>query len=422
MEKLKRLFTERNMFIVFAFGFSSGLPFILIKGAALQAWAKNSGLDLREIGLLNLVGLPYSLKFIWSPLLDRFIPPFWGRRRGWIAITQIGIVLSLVLLATISPAQNKGMFAFAATLVAIFAATQDIAIDAHRREALPTSSFGFGSSLYIMGFRLAMIFGGGGALAMADFLPWRTVYLIMAAVVALGLIADLFAIEPKVEFAPPRNWQEAVVDPFFDFFKRKEAFWILGFLLLYKLGDNLALAMTTPMYMDAGYTKTEIAVIAKTFGVWAVIAGGLIGGTLMLYIGLRRALWIFGFFQALAILGFAALAWLTPFQPNELALALIITIENLAIGMSTAAFTTFMANLTNKRFTATQYALLTSFMAAPRDLISAGSGFLAQSFGYEGFFILCSLVTIPGVLMLIKVGHWADGDGSDPSEAPSAAS
>lgn len=410
MEKFKRLFTERNMFIVFMFGFSSGLPFILIKGSALQAWAKSEGLNLTEIGLLNLVGLPYSLKFLWAPLLDWYVPPFFGRRRGWIAITQVGLMLGLILLSLSSPGQSKMMFAMAATIVAIFAATQDIGIDAHRREALPIESFGFGSSLYIMGFRLAMLFGGGGALALADILPWRTVYIIMAGVMGLGLLTNFFATEPTVEFAPPRNFKEAVVDPFLDFFRRKEAYWIMGFLLLYKLGDNLALAMTTPMYLDAGYSKTEIAVIVKTFGVWAVIGGGLIGGAVMLYTGLRKALWLFGAFQAVAILGFAVLAWLSSLQPNTFALGTIITFENIAIGMSTAAFTTFMANLTNKRFTATQYALLTSFMAAPRDLISSGSGWLAEHMGYQGFFVFCSIITIPGILMLLKVGHWADSD------------
>lgn len=390
------------MLVTLIMGFSCGLP-LLLTITLLQVWMKEEGVDLTIIGLMALVGLPYTVKFLWAPVLDRFTLPFLGRRRGWLLIAQIVLTLCIAGLGFSDPKNSPWMLAFAAFLVTFFSASQDIVIDAYRREDLSDEELGLGSSLYVNGYRMGMLLAGGGGLIMADHLPFSMVYLIMAACMLPGILATLLAREPVVNAGSPKTIKEAVINPLTEYFSRNGALWILAFILMYKIGDTMASAMTTPFYLDIGFSKTEIGTVVKLFGFWATIAGALIGGVIMIRLGINRSLWVFGFLQAISTAGFALLARIGYSIP---ALSVVIGFENLSSGMGTAAFIAFMASITNKKFTATQYALLTSLMAVPRTVASAPTGFLAKNMGWENFFIACTLIAIPGMLLLLKFAPW----------------
>jgi PAT family beta-lactamase induction signal transducer AmpG len=397
-----KVICSSRMLVALVMGFSCGLP-LLLTITVLQAWMKEEGLDLTVIGMMALVGLPYTLKFLWAPFLDRFTLPFLGRRRGWLLIAQFALIFSIAGLGFTDPGKNPWIVAFAAFLVTFFSASQDIVVDAYRREDLPDQELGLGSSMYVNGYRVGMLLASGGGLIMADYIPFSMVYLIMAACILPGVLTTLLAPEPTITHGTPRTIREAVVDPLIEYFQRRGALWILAFILLYKIGDTMASAMTTPFYLDIGFSKTEIGAIVKLFGFWAVIAGTLIGGVLMLRLGINRSLWIFGFLQAISTACFAILARI---GHSVSALSGVIAFENLSSGMGTAAYMAFMASITNKRFTATQYALLTSLMGVPRVLASAPTGFLAKNLGWASFFIACTLIAIPGMLLLLKFAPW----------------
>ncbi|HDH34192.1 MAG TPA: MFS transporter [Nitrospirae bacterium] len=399
-----KIIFSRRMIVAFIMGFACGLP-LLLTITVLQAWMKEEGVDLTIIGLFALVGLPYTLKFLWAPFLDRFIPPFLGRRRGWMLIAQIFLMVSIGGLAMTSPADNPWIVAVAAMLVTFFSASQDIVVDAYRREDLRDEELGLGSSFYINGYRLGMLLASGGGLIMADFMSFKAVYLIMAACMLPGIITTLFTPEPVITGGTPASMREAVFDPLIEYFSRNGALWMLAFILFYKVGDTMASAMTIPFYLDIGFSKTEIGAVVKLFGFWATIAGGLIGGVTMLRMGINRSLWVFGFLQAISTAGFALLAWTGYNLPL---LAGVIAFENLSAGMGTAAYVAFMASITDKRFTATQYALLSSLMGIPRVIASAPTGFLAKHMGWMGFFIACTLIAIPGMLLLLKFAPWRE--------------
>jgi PAT family beta-lactamase induction signal transducer AmpG len=393
---------SRRMLVAFVMGFACGLP-LLLTMSVLQAWMTDAGVDLSVIGMMALVGLPYTLKFLWAPFMDRFTLPFLGRRRGWMLLAQIALTVSIASLGQSDPTQNPWLLAFAAFLVTFFSASQDIVVDAYRREDLSDEELGLGSSLYINGYRVGMLLASGGGLIMADHMDFSMVYLILAGCMLPGLLTTLLSPEPETPAGTPRSMREAVVDPLVEYFSRKDALLILVFILLYKVGDTMASAMTTPFYLDIGFSKTEIGAVVKLFGFWATIAGGLAGGLMMLRLGINRCLWVFGFLQAASTAGFALLAnvgysvaWLSA----------VIAFENLSSGMGTAAYAAFMASITNKKFTATQYALLTSLMGVPRVLASAPTGFLAKNVGWETFFIACTVVAIPGMLLLLKFAPW----------------
>jgi PAT family beta-lactamase induction signal transducer AmpG len=390
------------MLVTFVMGFACGLP-LLLTVSVLQAWMKDEGIDLTIIGLMALVGLPYTLKFLWAPFLDRFTLPFLGRRRGWMLVAQIALTVCIASLGQSDPAQNPWLLAFAAFLVTFFSASQDIVVDAYRREDLSDEELGLGSSLYINGYRLGMLLASGGGLIMADYMDFSKVYLILAGCMLPGLITTLLTPEPETPEGTPTTMREAVIEPLVEYFSRKGALWILAFVLLYKVGDTMASAMTTPFYLDIGFSKSEIGAVVKLFGFWATIAGGLAGGIMMLRLGINRCLWIFGFLQAVSTAGFALLANVGYSIPL---LSAVIAFENLSSGMGTAAYAAFMASITNKKFTATQYALLTSLMGIPRVLASAPTGFLAKNVGWEAFFIACALIAIPGLLLLPKFAPW----------------
>ena len=394
----KALFSKRMLITLFM-GFSSGLP-LLLTMTALQAWMKDEGVDLKTIGLTALVGLPYTWKFLWAPIFDRYVPPFMGRRRGWLILIQVLLAAAIAGLAMTQPKDNLMMVAVFALLVTFVSASQDIVLDAYRREILADNELGLGSSLFVNGYRVAMILTSSGALIMADHMSWSTVYFIMAGFVGIGLLTTLIADEPTVSSPPPKNLKEAIVEPFVDYFKRDYAIWILAFILFYKLGDTLASALATPFYMDIGFTKTQIGYVVKTFGLTAMLFGSFIGGAVVHKIGIYRSLWIFGILQALSIL---PLAFLSQTGPVLSLLMVIVVLENLCFGMGTSAYVAFMSSMTNKRFTATQYALLSSLMGVPRVVLSAPTGWLAESTGWFTYYIICALFAIPGLLLLLKI-------------------
>jgi len=404
--KLSRAVISGRMLVALLMGFSSGLP-LLLTGSVLQAWMTDEGVDLGTIGLFALVGLPYTLKFLWAPLTDRYCFPFFGRRRGWLITIQLALVLSIAGLGWTQPAQTPFTVAVVAWLLAFFSASQDIVIDAYRRESLADNELGLGSALYVNGYRIGMLLASGGGLIMADLIGFSMVYQFMALIMLVGILTTLFAPEPEIAAGTPATLQDAVVQPFVDYFRRHHALLILLFILLYKVGDTMASHMTIPFYLDIGFSKTEIGAVVKLFGFWATIIGSIIGGIVILRTGIYRALWGFGILQALSTAGFAVLAQVGYSLPW---LAGVIAFENLSAGMGTAAFVAFMASLTNKQFTATQYALLSSLMGIPRVIVAAPTGYFADWMGWTLFFTLCALIAIPGLVLLTRFRGWLKTD------------
>ncbi|GAB6905768.1 conserved membrane hypothetical protein [Desulfosarcina cetonica] len=390
---------NRRMLVALVMGFSCGLP-LLLTLSVLQAWMQEAGVDLTTIGLFSLAGLPYTLKFFWSPIFDRFALPVLGRRRGWLLVAQLTLMGSLIWLGQSDPSGHPELLALAALAVAFCSASQDIVVDAYRREDLPDRELGLGSSLYINGYRVGMLLASGGGLILADHMPFSMVYLIMALCLVPGVVTTLLTPEPRVDVFPT-TLKAAVVEPLVEYFNRTGAWWILAFILMYKIGDTMAAAMTTPFYLEIGFSKTQIGAVVKLFGFWATVGGTLLGGVVIIRLGIIRSLWIFGILQALSTAGFALLAIL---GPSLTALSAVIAFENLTAGMGTSAYAAYMASITDKRFTATQYALLTSLMGIPRVLASAPTGYLASRLGWIGFFSLCTLIAIPGLLLLLRIG------------------
>jgi len=402
MEMLKTIFSRR-MLVCFIMGFACGLP-LLLTITVLQAWMKEEGVDLTVIGFMSLVGLPYTVKFLWAPVMDRFTLPFFGRRRGWLLSSQIALMCAIAGLGLVNP-REPWIIAVAAFLVTFFSASQDIVVDAYRREDLADEELGLGSSLYVNGYRVGMLLASGGGLIMADHMSFKMVYFIMALCMLPGVVTTLLTPEPPLPAGTPKSIVEAVFNPLSEYFSRQGALWILAFILLYKIGDTMASAMTTPFYLDIGFSKTEIGTVVKLFGFWAIVIGSLLGGVLMLRLGINRSLWIFGFLQAISTAGFALLAKIGHSIP---ALAGVIAFENLSGGMGTAAYVAFMASITNKKFTATQYALLSSLMGIPRVLASAPTGYLAKNLGWAIFFIMCTIIAVPGLLLILKLAPKED--------------
>jgi len=391
-----RLIFSPRMLVSFLMGFSCGIP-LLLTLSVLQAWMKEEGVDLSVIGLFALVGLPYTLKFVWSPLMDRFTPAFLGRRRGWLLVIQVLLVGAIAGLGLTSPKENPLLVAFAALLVTFFSASQDIVVDAYRREDLSDRELGLGSSLYVNGYRVGMLLAGSGGLILADHVSFQQVYLLLAASLSVGIVTTLMCREPEVPEGSPKCFREAVIQPFVEYFTRDRALLILLFILLYKIGDQMASTMTIPFYLDIGFSKTEVGAVAKLFGFWATIVGGLLGGILIIRVGIWRALLLFGILQGFSTAGFSLLAVIGHSIPW---LAAVIAFENLSGGMGTAAYVAYMASITNKKFTATQYALLSSLMGVPRVFASAPTGFMVEAVGWVSFFIACALIAIPGLFLL----------------------
>lgn len=407
MKTLVQTVCNFKMLFILCTGFASGLPLALI-GGTLQAWMATEKVDLTVIGLFSLVGMPYALKFLWAPVFDRISFPILGRRRGWMFFFQVCLFASLVALSFCDPKRTPWTVALLATLISFFSASHDIVVDAFRVEILNAQEAGFGSAIHILGYRIAMLTSGALALILSDRLPWQQVYLIMAAFVCIGLAATLLSREPTFTLEKPHTLQDAILLPVKDFFKRSGAMEVFAFLIVYKLDVMLTLAMTTPFMLDLGFTKTEIGAITKGFGMVSSIIGALVAGAFMTRLGLERALWFFGITQAISGLSYMALAYVTTHLPQFKYPVMIfaITTENLFQGMGIAAYSALMIQLCNPRFTATQYALMTSLMAIARYVAGAPSGWLAKNLGWEMYFLFCTLLGIPGLLLLLRYKFW----------------
>jgi len=410
MSVWRQLFTRRMLICVFT-GFSSGLPLYLLFNL-LPAWLRSESVDLKTIGLFALIQFPYTWKFLWSPLLDRYVVPMLGRRRGWMLLTQAALLLVIAAMGAFSPQHDIEAIAWIATLLALLSATQDIALDAYRRELLPDSELGLGNSVHVNAYRVAGLVPGALSLVLADHMPWNMVFIITALFMLPGMAMTLLVSEPH-RATPPKTLREAVVEPFHEFITRQgwqSALLILAFLLFYKLGDSMCTALATPFYLDMGYSKTDIGLVAKNAGLWPSVIGGLLGGLWMVKIGINRALWLFGVVQIAAIFGFAWLASIghhAEVGATDLAqLALVIGLEALGVGLGTAAFVAFIAHTTHPAYTATQFALFTSLMAVPRTFANAATGWLVEDMGWANFFLLCALLAVPGMLLLLKVAPW----------------
>lgn len=398
------LFTRRMLTCVFL-GFTSGMPlWVLI--SLVPAWLRTEGIDLATIGLFSLMTLPYTWKFVWSPLMDRYKLPFLGRRRGWALITQVVLLITIGTLGMFDPKESLFPILVMVFTVAFFSASQDIVIDAYRRELLDDDELGTGTSIHINAYRLAALIPGSLALILADHLPWSTVFWVTAAFMAVGIITTLVIPEVSDDKLAPHTLRGAVVEPFREFFSRDgvgPAMAVLAFILLYKLGDNMAVALATPFYIDMGFSLTEIGTIAKFSALWASIAGSIIAGVVMLKMSINRALWLFGFVQILTILGFV---WLSTVGHSPTVLFVVVSGEYLGVGMGTVALTAFLARETSRAFTATQFALFSSIVVIPRTFANASTGYLIEAMGYTSFFLVCTAVAIPGMLMLFKVAPW----------------
>lgn len=396
---------HRRMLVCVFIGFSSGLPlFILLN--LLQAWLAKSGLDVKSLGLFALVMFPYTWKFFWAPLMDRFSLGRMGRRRGWMAATQLALFFSIGCMGMLDPLRHLPAVGVLCTLVAFLSSSQDIVLDAYRRELLPDNEQGLGSAIHVNAYRIAGMVPGALSLILADRMSWQGVFWITAAFMIPGFVCTLLVKEPEIYGAPPASLREAIVLPFKEFITRsgwKQAALVLGFIFLYKLGDSLATALATKFYLDLGFSMTQIGVIAKTTGFWASLLGGMLGGAWMVRLGINRALWLYGVVQALSILGFS---WIALKGADPFALAFVIGFEALGVGLGTAAFVAYIASTTDKRYSATQFALFTSLSAIPRTFINASAGFIVEQTGWFMFFNLCFVLALPGMLLLPKIAPW----------------
>jgi len=402
------IFNRRMLICVFT-GFASGLPlYVLIQ--LVPAWLRVEGVSLAAIGFFALVTFPYTWKFLWSPVMDRYTLPFLGRRRGWMLVTQLATLLSIAALGFFDPELSIGVIAYLAGAVAFFSASQDIVLDAYRRELLPDSELGLGNAIHIQAYRLAGLIPGSLALILADHLPWNTVFVIVAGCMVVGIGLTLAIDEAIISPRAPKTLAEAVVEPFREFLSRRgvaAAMLVLSFMFLYKLGDNMAVALQTAFYVDLGFSLTQIGSIAKFSSLTAAIVGGLVGGVLMIRLGINRALWLFGFVQLFSILGFAVLA---ESGNNPWILGITVALEYLGVGLGTAAFVAFIARETNPAFAATQFALFTALASVPRTVASAVTGVIVEETGWTAFFFLCFVLAIPGMLLLFKVAPWNGGN------------
>lgn len=401
----KEAILNKRMLICITTGFSSGLPlYLLIQ--FVPAWLRSAEIDLATIGLINLVLFPYTWKFLWSPVMDRFVLPFFGRRRGWMFVTQLGLIGLMASLALFDPSTQLSQIIILVSAISFFSASQDIVIDAYRREILPDDELGAGNAFYAQAYRISSFVPGSLAMILAGFFPWSVAHLSIAVFMVVGLVTTLMIKESSKPGEEPQTLRSAVVEPFKEFFQRtgwQDALWILLFIILYKLGDSMATALETPFFMDMGFSTVEIGSIAKVSKTIGATVGTILGGLAMIKLGINRSLWIFGFFQIASILGYVLLSMV---GYNHFVLALASGLEYLGVGLGSVALIAFMAKSTNKHFTATQFALLSSIAVIPRTFVSAATGFIIESVGYTQFFVICFVCAIPGMLMLFKIAPW----------------
>ncbi|MBR8839590.1 MAG: MFS transporter [Stigonema ocellatum SAG 48.90 = DSM 106950] len=407
VRSLLLVFSSRKMVALLFLGFSSGLPLYLISKTPLQAWLTKENVSLGAIGAFSLVGLPYSLKFLWSPLLDRFVPPFLGRRRGWLVITQLALVVAIAAMAFQRPSSGLTFLAITAVIVAFFSASQDIVVDAYRTDVLAERERGPGASVFLLGYRIAILVTSSLTLFLADRMPWQVVYLLMSLLMFVGVVSSIWAPEPVLRYRPPQTLWDAVKLPLVEFFQRNgslQAVFILVFIVIYKLGDSLLKNVSTPFLLDKGlhFTQSDIA-FPTGLGIFAVIVGTLSGGAIMTKIGVNRALWIFGILQAVGNLSYFALAVVGKNFPLMLT---AINIENFCAGLESAAFVAFLMSLCHQGYSATQYALLSSVQGFSRDILTAPAGAWAQATGWSLFFLSTAIAALLGLLLLPFFAPW----------------
>lgn len=393
-----KVFTNRRVAAVLLLGFSSGLPLALTAGT-LQAWLAVENVDITTIGFFTLAGQPYIYKFLWAPLMDRFAPPLFGRRRGWILVAQIALLVAIAFMGTLSPRDTPWLLGGTALVVAFLSASQDIVVDAYRTDVLHESERGAGAAIFVMGYRVAMLVSGGLALVLADqVFGWSGMYFLMALMMIVGMVATWFAPEPEDAGRAPASLTAAFVEPLREFLSRNGAWLLLLLIVLYKLGDAFAGTLTTAFLIrGVGFSATDVGAIYKVLGLGATITGALAGGAWMAGLGLYRALMIFGILQAVTNLGFMALA----ITGKSYALMVaVVAAENLCGGMGTAAFVALLMTLCNHRFSATQYALLSALAAVGRVYVGPASGYLVVAIGWAPFFFFTFLIALPGLWLL----------------------
>src|SRR5210317_1306873 len=404
-ETFKEAILNRRMLICVFTGFTSGLP-LYVLFQLVPGWLRVEGVGLAEIGFFALVQIPYTWKFLWSPFMDRYTLPFLGHRRGWMLLTQVLLLVSICILGFIRPDLNLWTVAYLSVAVAFFSASQDIVLDAYRRELLPDVELGLGNSIHVQAYRLSGLVPGALGFILADYFDWHIVFVIIALFMLVGIVMTLVIDEAIEEPTPPQTLRAAVLDPFRDFIGRAgvaPALLVLAFLFLYKLGDNMATALQSPFFIDVGFTLTQIGAIAKTAGLIAAIVGGMVGGLIMVKLPINRALWLFGVVQIVSILGFAVLAEL---GANPWMLGVVVAFEYLGVGLGSAALIAFMARTTNPAFAATQLALFTALASVPRVFANAITGVIVEQLGWTSFFILFTASAVPGMLLLFKVAPW----------------
>jgi PAT family beta-lactamase induction signal transducer AmpG len=402
------VFRSRSVATLLLLGFASGLP-LALTGGTLQAWMTVSGVDIRTIGLFSLVGLPYTWKFLWAPLMDRYVPPWLGRRRGWIVATQMVLILAIAAMGALAPARAPVALAIVALLVALASASQDIVFDAYRTDLLTERERGAGAAVTVLGYRIAMLVSGALALIIADAIGWRQMYWLMAALMLIGIAATLTAPEPARHVAPPRTLEAAVIEPLREFFGRHGAVALLLLIILYKIGDAFAGSLTTAFLIrGAGFTPTDVGAINKGLGLVATILGALFGGTLMVRLRLYRALMAFGILQAVSNLTFM---WLAAVGKSYPIMVLAVGFENLAGGMGTAAFVALLMAMCDVRYSATQYALLSALAAFGRVYVGPAAGYIVDAAGWQVFFFITFLAALPGLVLLRVMRHTVDGLG-----------
>lgn len=412
--EMTKVLSQKRMWINLLLGFSAGLPIMLVY-STVKIWSRRAGIDLGTVGLLGLTSLPYSFNFLFGPFLDRFSYEKFGRRRTWLLAAQLGLVTSLLAVSFCRPETSMSLLAGATLCVALFGALQDVAIDAYRREILPDEQIGMGASLYVYGYRFAMLVASGGGLWLVDpetaNFTFPQVFMIMAGLMGVGIVTTFLADEPVVDHAGPTTLKDAVIKPLQEFFARggvKNAFLILGFIFMFKFGDALAGTMLGAFYVDMGYSNKVIAEVTKGIGFFTTMIGLGVGSLLIVRLGIMPCLIGFGFLQSLSTALFSLLT-VTGIKGTWWGLGLVVGFEDFSSGLGTTALISYMATMTDKKYTATQYALFASLAALGKTLFGGGAGFLVQSLGYQKFFIMGSLLALPGLylayLMNKKIGE-----------------
>lgn len=395
-----KTYINRKFISIFILGFASGLP-LALTSSALQAWYTGAGESIVTIGFLGLLGQPYVYKFLWSPLVDRFVIPILGRRRGWVAAMQVLLIISIALMALFSPAKQPIILALFGLCVALFSATQDVALDAYRTDVLSSDERGVGAASWVGGYRIAMLVSGGVGFIIADSIGWPRTYLVMALLMCIGLITTLLSPNETNGHIAPKSLAIAIIEPFENLWQRLPLVWICLFIILYKLGDAFALTLTTPFLLRGlHFSLTEIGVVVKGVGLLATLIGVFLGGGLMNKLGMFRALMFFGILQAISNLFFMLLAIV---GHNVGLMTTAIFIEQLCGGLGTAAFLAFLMSLCDHRYTATQFALLSALSAVGRVFVGPFAGIMVAQMGWTLFYLGTFFFALPGLVVLLVI-------------------